>query len=143
MTTKSIYPETYIPGSDVLILSSNREFIKHHREILRSIGFVPITATSLEAALAVLRMVVIELVIVDEEGGLLATQEILKRARENRRSVPVLVVDRNSDAELRRQALKLGAAGYVDRPAFQDDVVGALLAHFARRRNPLWAPQPN
>lgn len=140
---KSLLPESYVPGTDVLILSSDREFINHHRAILLSIGFVPITATTLEAALAVLRMIVIELVIVDEEAGTPESQSILIQARNNGQRVPVLVVSQRFDPQSRREALELGAAAYLDRPAFQDDVVQALLAHCTRRGNTLWGPQHN
>ena len=142
-TQKSRIPDTQMPGSNVLILSSDRGFIDHHRAILVSIGFTPITAPTLEAALAVLRLMVIELVIVDEETGPLGTQRILKRAGDGEQNVPVLVVGRGSDGELQRQARELGAVGYLDRPAFQDDVVRALLAHCARWGNALWEPHQN
>lgn len=119
--------EQYLPGLDVLVFSNDLGFISHHRSILLSIGFVPIVATTLKATLAVLRSQTIELVIVDEEAGPQETQRILKQARDNSPKVPVLVVSSSSQAELRRQALDLGAAGYLDRSAFQDDVVQALL----------------
>lgn len=132
-----------MPGSYILVFSSDKGFIGHHRAILLSIGFAPIAVTTLEAALAVLRTMAIELAIVDEEAGALETKRILQRARDGRQDVPVLVISQNSDTELRRQALELGAAGYLDRPAFQDDVVRALLAHCARSGNPLWGPHQN
>lgn len=142
-TRKSHVPDTQLLGSDVLILSSDREFINHHREILLSIGFVPVTATTADAAIAVLHWMVIELVIVDEQIGVAETQDILDCSRSDGRSVPVLVVSQRPDAELRRQAVKLGGAYFLDRPAFQDDVVRALLAHCAPHGNPLWGPQLN
>lgn len=142
-TQKSRIPDTQMPGSNVLIVSSDRGFIDHHRAILVSIGFAPITAPTLEAALAVLRVTMVELAIVDDEAGTLEALRILKRARNEGQNVPVLVVGRGSDEELRRQAMELGAAGYLERPAFQDDVVRALLAHCARGGNPLWGPHPN
>lgn len=136
-------PESYIPGSDVLIFSSNPEFVEHHREILLSIGLVPVMAPTLGTALAILRLMLIELVIVDGEAGAGETQSILKLAREDRPSVPVLVVDQSSDPEWGSAVLGMGAADYLGRPAFQDDVVRALLAHCARLGNRLWEPRPN
>lgn len=142
-TQRSAIPEAHLPGSDVLIYSSDKRFIHHHRAILLSIGFAPIAVTTLEAALAALRVMVIELVIVDEEAGAVETQTVLKRAKDDGQNIPVLVVSQSSEGELRQQALDLGAAGYLDRPAFQDDVVRALLAHCSRGGNPSWGPLPN
>lgn len=143
VTPKPLLPESYIPGSDVLIFSSNAEFVEHHRAILLSIGFVPITAGTLGAALAILRLMLIELVIVDGEQGAAETHSILERARDGRPNVPVLVVDQTSDEELGRWVLDMGAADYLYRPALQDDVVRALLVHCGRVGNRLWDPQPN
>lgn len=142
-TQKPYISDSQMPGAEVLILSNNRAFIKHHRAILLSIGFVPITVNALEAALAIMHLIVIELVIVDEEAGPLEAQKVLKRARDDGRDVPVLVVSQSPNAELQHQAMELGAVGYLDRPAFQDDVVRALLVHCSRRNNRLWGAQQN
>jgi len=133
----------YIPGIDVMIHSCNGNFIDHHRAILLSIGFAPITTTDLEAALAILRVMAVELVIVDGETGIQETQKILKQARSNGHKVPVLVVGHNSDGEKRRRALELGAADYLDHPALQDDVVQAILPDRPRPRNSSLGPQPS
>jgi len=138
---KSLIPAQLLPGCDVLIFSNDLGFITHHRSILLSIGFVPIVATTLEAALAVLRLIAIELVIVDEGAGVQETQRILKQNRDDSPKVPVLVVSSSCNAELRRQALDLGAAGYLDRSALQDDVVQALLPDRPLRGDTLQGPQ--
>lgn len=136
-------PDTFNPGFDVLIFSSDKEFVNHHRSILLSVGFVPLTAPTLEDALAILMTTVIDLVIVDDGAGLTETTQILERAREGWRGIPVLVVSKGIDAELQRLAAKLGAAGYLDHPAFQDDVVRALLPNRSRTATRLWGPQQN
>ncbi len=142
-TQNYLTSDTHEIGSSVLIFSSDKGFIDHHRTILLSIGFVPITVNTLEAAVAILRMLVIELVIVDEDADVLETQGILKRAADEGQNVPVLVVSTGADAELPLQAIKLGSAFYLNRPAFQDDVVRALLAHCDRCGHPFWEPQQN
>ncbi len=142
-TQNYLAPDMYEIGSSVLIFSGDRGFIDHHRAILLSIGFVPITMNTLEAALAVLQVMVIELVIVDEGTGVLETQRILKRAGDDGQNVPVLVISAGADAELQPQAFELGSVFYLNRPAFQDDVVRVLLAHCDRCGHPLWDPQQN
>lgn len=142
-TPESPNRNAYLPGSNVLVFSNDKGFIDHHRSILLSIGFVPITATTLDAALTVLRIMVIELVIVDEQAGTYETLRALKQGGDGGESVPVLFVSQSSDAASQCQAPDLGSAGYLDRPAFQDDVVRVLLAHCNRGGNPLWGPQKN
>lgn len=136
-------PNAYNPGFDVLIFSRDTSFVDHHRTILLSVGFVPIPAATLEEALAILRMTVIDLVIVDEETGVPETVRILERAKDGWRSIPVLVVSQGYDAELQRLAMEMGAAGYLDHPAFQDDVVRALLPNRDHTGASLWGPQEN
>lgn len=133
----------YLPGIDVMVYSNDAGFIDHHRAILLSIGFAPITATSVEMALAILRLMAIELVIVDGETGVPETRRIVKQARREGRHVPVVVVGRKSDEESRRQALELGAVDYLDHPAMQDDVVRAILPDRPLTRDSLWGPQQN
>lgn len=140
MPTFSIQ-EQYLPGLDCLVFSNDLGFISHHRSILLSIGFDPIVATTLKASLGVLRSKAIELVIVDEEAGTQETQRILKQARDSSPKVPVLVVSSSSCEQLRRQALDLGAAGYLDRSALQDDVVQALLPDRPLRKDSSQGPQ--
>lgn len=143
MTARFPVPNTYNPGFDVLIFSGTKPFIDHHRTILLSVGFVPITANTLEAALAILRMTVIDLVIVDEATGVSETLKILESAGDGWRKIPVLVVSQGFDAKLQRLAMELGAAGYLDHPAFQDDVVRALLPNRDHAGTSLWGPQQN
>jgi ActR/RegA family two-component response regulator len=143
-TTQNFFtPDTNEIGSTVLIFSSDGSFIDHHRAILLSIGFVPITVHTLEAALAILRVMAPELAIVDEGVGAVDIQRILKRAAENGQNVPVLIVGSGADAELGIQAIEVGSASYLNRPAFQDDVVRALLAHCDHCGHPLWGPEQN
>ncbi len=119
-------------GCPVLIFSSDEDFVDHHRRTLLSLGFVPITAATAEAALAVLRLSVIALVVVDEDEGLCASREILRRAREIQQHAPVLVVGQSADPESRHQALTLGAAEYLEHPVLRDDVVQAFFPHGSR-----------
>ena len=143
-TTQNYFtPDTNEIGSNVLVFSSDGSFIDHHRAIVLSIGFVPITVHTLEAALAILRVMAIELAILDEGAGALDVQRIMKRATDNGQNVPVLIVGSGADADLGIQAIELGSASYLNRPAFQDDVVRALLAHCDRCGHPLWAPEQN
>jgi DNA-binding response OmpR family regulator len=142
-TTIFPIPNAYNHGFAVLIFSSDKSFVDHHRTILLSIGFVSITVAELEEALAILRLTAIDLVIVDRDAGVQETVQVLERARDGWCSIPVLVVSQVFDAELQRLAMELGAAGYLDHPAFQDDVVRALLPNRSRTGTSMWGPQQN
>lgn len=143
MTSKPLLTKEQIPGFDVVIFSSDRSFIDHHRSVMLSVGLVPITANTLEAALIILQLMHIALVVIDERCEALETEGLIAQAKDSGRHVPVLIVRQDSDAKLAGQALTLGATDYLDHPMFPDDVVRILLAHCASGGNSLWGLQQN
>ena len=116
-----------VAGCPVLIVSTDREFVSHYRGMLVPLGIQPITATTSEAALAVLRLTVVAFVVVDQEIGTFDTRRILQRARKTQLHAPILVITRQPDPYLRREALALGAAAYLNHPVLRDDIVYALV----------------
>lgn len=136
MTQESFIPNKGedVPGCAVLIFSTDRTFIEHYRVLFRSLGFSPVTVTTPEAALAILRLMVVALVVVDFEDGPFDSRQILEGARSTQYYAPVLVIGRKSDQDFREQALALGAADYLDHPAHPDDIIHALLPSHAGAR---------
>src|SRR5690242_1289204 len=68
-------------GCVVLVFSTDRDFLEHYRGVFLSLGFVPITAATVEAALAILRLMVVAFVVVDQSSGMEADRNILKRVQ--------------------------------------------------------------
>ena len=123
-----------MPGCAVLIFSPDRSFIEHYCGMFMSLGFKPVIATTVEAAVALLRLLVVALVVVDEESGKIESGQILRRSRDMQYHAPVLVFGGRSDPDFRCQALALGAADYLDHPAFPGDIIHALLPSRAPRQ---------
>lgn len=115
-----------------LIFSSNRDFFSYYREMFISLGFIPIIATTPEAAFAILRLTVVVFVIVDQDEGIFESRRVLDRARQTHQHAPILVVTHKADADSRREALAHGATGYLGHPALRGEIVHALFAGHGR-----------
>lgn len=117
-----------VEGCVALIFSGDRNFLKYYRELFKKLGFAPVTATTPEAALAILRFTIVAFVVVDQGGATFESRHVLERARQTQQHAPVLVITRKLDPHFRHEVLALGAADYLDHPALPDDIVHALLA---------------
>jgi len=130
----SSIPKEDAAGCAVLIFSGEQSFLEYYRGIFISMGFTTLTATTPEATLAILRLSVVAFVVVDQGGVVLESRRVLERARETQLYAPVLVISRKPDANSRREALALGAAGYLDHPALPGDIIHELIASDVRAR---------
>lgn len=113
-------------GCVVLVFSTDRDFLEHYRGVFLSLGFVPITAATVEAALAILRLMVVAFVVVDQSSGMEADRNILKRVQSAQPHALALVIAQQPDAHFRREALALGAAEYLHHPADPKDFAHAF-----------------
>ena len=113
-------------GCVVLIFSTKDEFLEHYREVALSLGFVPMTVETPDAAIAILRLMVVAFVVIDQSSGIQATRTILKRVQQDQAHALALVVAQEPDPRFRREALSLGAAEYLDHPAAPEDFVYAF-----------------
>ncbi|HET9179068.1 MAG TPA: hypothetical protein VFQ24_11985 [Terriglobia bacterium] len=113
-------------GCVVLVFSTDRDFLEHYRGVFLSLGFVPITAATVEAALAILRLMVVAFVVVDQSSGIEADRNILKRVQSAQPHALALVIAEQPDPLFRREALALGAAEYLHHPADSKDFAHAF-----------------
>lgn len=58
-----------MPGCAVLIFSAERAFIEHYCGMFISLGFKPVAATTVDEAVAFLRLLVVAVVVVDRASG--------------------------------------------------------------------------
>lgn len=114
-------------GCAILICSTDRKFLDDYRTLALSLGLTPVTATSPEAAVAILRVMIVAYVLLDAQDGLEACRQVMHDARETQHEAPVLVVSGKSNPNFRDQAASMGAADYLEQPDFPDDVIQALL----------------
>ena len=118
-------------GCVVLIFSSDRMFLDYYRTMFLSLGFSPVTATTLQAARGILRLAIIVYMVVDLDEGLQTSREIIRYARETQSHASVVVINRRSDENLQPDRADLGATDYLEHPALLDEMVQALLPQHA------------
>ena len=114
-------------GCAILIYSGDREFLEYYRAMFHSLGLAPVTATTSEAALAILRLMIVAYVVVDAGCGIEGCRQVVHRARETQHHAPIVLVCRKADPEFRRQAMTMGAADCIEHPLPPDCLVNALL----------------
>lgn len=114
-------------GCVVLIYCSDRSFLDYYRAMFISLGLSPVTATTPEVAMGVLRLAVVGFVVMDEAGGLSECRMVMRRAGELQHQGTLVVIGRDPDQIFRHEAIALGAAEYLDHPALPEDIIRALL----------------
>ncbi len=124
-------------GCAVLVYSSDRVFLDYYRTMVLSLGFTPVTATTPEAAVAILRLMIVASVVVDAEGIGEGFRRVVRRAREAQQHAPVVAVSRKLDADFRHQVKAMGAADCLKHPALRDDMVHVLLTDHAYAKPPV------
>ncbi len=131
LTTKDLEGRV---GCVALIFSSDRDFLDYYRGMFIKLGFTPVTTTTPEEALAILRLAIVGLVIVDQGKKIFESQHVLERARETQQHAPVFVITRERDQNYRHEVLAMGAAACLDHPALPDDIAHALVTSDAREQ---------
>lgn len=113
-------------GRVVLLFSIRNEFLDHYQGIFLKLGFTPIRATTVEAALAILRLVVVVFIVVDQDSGIPIGRKILQRAHEAQPDALALVVSEKPDPRFRREAQALGVSEYLKHPAIPENFARVL-----------------
>lgn len=124
-------------GCAVLIYSGDREFLDYYRTMFLSLGLSPVTATTVEAAVAILRLVIVAYLVVDAEGRLEEHRQVMERARKTQHHAPILVISRKHDPGFQHQVMTMGAADCLEHPALTEDMLHALLPGHALAKAPL------
>lgn len=120
-----------------LLFSSRQGFLDYYSRILASLGLVPVSRSTSERALAILRMIPVALVVVDEDLGISECLEVSQGARKRREGPPVLVISQNKNSPFRQEALAAGVTDYLVRPVLREDIIHALLPNVSRAKQSL------
>jgi DNA-binding NtrC family response regulator len=113
-------------GCVVLVVSTGRDFLDHYRKVFLSLGLVPITATSARAATAILNLMVVAMVVIDQRNGTQAVHKVLKRAHDLQPHALGFVIGHDPDFRLPHEAPAPEVAEYLDHPAAAQDFVHAF-----------------
>jgi DNA-binding NtrC family response regulator len=121
----------YLPQSSprVLMVIDEPESLDHHSELLRSLGYEVLTCDSYGEGLAMLQNEAFDMVTVGQGSLSFEGKGVLMRSVEIDRSIPVLVLARNSDMENYVEAIHLGAVDYLEMPVPLEEFVRVLRTH--------------
>lgn len=115
-----------VEGCVVLVVSAERDFLDHYREVFLALGLVPITATSAAAATSILNLMIVAMVVVDQRNGVPAVRKILKRVQNSQPHALGFVIGQDPELRLPSEARALGGAEFLDHPAGAQDFVHAF-----------------
>ncbi len=110
----------------VLIVSGQPGFLDHYREVLLGWGFTPLTTTSSRGVLACMRLVVLDLMIMDQSLSTSDGQEILDRSQTMKECPPISVVGSPERSDFRREEHMLGTVEYLKDPVNIPDVLRVI-----------------
>lgn len=116
-------------GPKVLMVIDERESLDYYSKLLRAMGYEVLACESNDEALGVLRNGSFDLVTVGQGSASFEGKEVLVRALEIDRRVPVLVLARNLDMENYLDAMQLGAVDYLEMPVPQEELTRVLRTH--------------
>lgn len=116
-------------GHRVLMVIDDPASLDHHSELLRLLGYEVLACDSYGEGLAMLQNEVFDLVTVGQGGTFFEGKQVVTRALEVDRSIPVLVLARNSDMENYLEAMQLGAVDYLEMPVPPEEFMRVLRTH--------------
>ncbi len=118
--------EEAVAAKIVLIVSGQPGFLDHYRELLLECGFAPLTTTSSLGALACMRLVVLDLVIMDQSLSASEGQEILDRSQTLKECPPIIVVGSPERSGFCRGEHMVGTVEYLKDPVNIPDVMRVI-----------------
>jgi DNA-binding response OmpR family regulator len=116
-------------GPRVLMVIDDPASLDHHSELLRCLGYDVLACDSYGEGLAMLQHEPFDLVTVGQGSMFFEGKDVVMRALEIDRSVPVLVLARNSYMENYLEAMQLGAVDYLEMPVPPEEFMRVLRTH--------------
>jgi DNA-binding NtrC family response regulator len=113
----------------ILLVDEDRGDLTYYQMILRQIGCEVRAYRSYDEALSVLTSERFDLVIVDQGGSDFEGKNILQRAIEIDRHLPVLILTRCLDMGCYLEAMQSGAVDYLEEPVKVSDLIFTLETH--------------
>ena len=116
-------------GPRVLMVIDEPESLDHHSELLRALGYEVLACDSYGEGLAMLQNGSFDFVTVGQGSVSFEGKGVVERALEIDRSIPVLVLARNSDMDNYLEAMQLGAVDYLEMPVPPEEFMRVLRTH--------------
>jgi DNA-binding NtrC family response regulator len=121
--------ENFQKGPRVLMVIDEPESLGHHSELLRALGYEVLACDSYGEGLAILRNEDFDLVTVGQGTLEFEGRGVVMLSMELDRSVPVLVLARNSDMDNYLEAMQLGAVDYLEMPVPIEEFTRVIRTH--------------
>jgi CheY-like chemotaxis protein len=114
------------PRARILVVDDERFFREAIRETLEGAGYAVATATNGFEALELAPDPEVAVVVLDIQMPGMNGIEVLRRLREARPSLRVLILSAHTDQEVVLEALRLGACDYLAKPLHDEELVLAV-----------------
>lgn len=111
----------------VALVDDDRRVLESVQSVLESAGFEAVSFDSAEAFLMSGTVALVACVIADVRLPGMKGTELQRRIRATRRRLPVIFITAHDDDEVRRQALRDGAAAFLVKPFDGGDLLDHLV----------------
>jgi DNA-binding NtrC family response regulator len=110
----------------VLVVDDEPIVLQSCRRVLEAEGWEMISASSVAEALSILESITPELLLVDVKMPVHDGMYLMRKVREKRPGIPIIVMSGYATSETIKEAEGLGAAIFLPKPFTPDELAGAL-----------------
>jgi DNA-binding NtrC family response regulator len=110
----------------VLVVDDEPIVLKSCRMVLEAEGCEVIAASSVEEALAILGRQIPELLLIDVKMPVHNGMYLMRRVKEKRPGIPIIVMSGYATSETIQEAEDLGAATFLPKPFTPDELAGTI-----------------
>jgi DNA-binding NtrC family response regulator len=110
----------------VLVVDDEPIVLKSCRLVLEAEGWEMMPASSVTEALSILESITPELLLVDVKMPVHDGMYLMRKVREKRPGIPIIVMSGYATSETIKEAEGLGAAIFLPKPFTPDELAGAL-----------------
>jgi DNA-binding NtrC family response regulator len=121
----------------VLLVDEEAGDLRIFRLILEGQGFEVFTCTTFEAGIQCLEQESFDFVVVSQGSQAFEGRQVLDRAMQLNRHLPVLVVTRCMDMPCYLEAMQMGAIDYLEKPVRPAELLRFVRAHVQHGRSRL------
>lgn len=126
MSSRAVEERPTTAIETILVVDDDARVTRSVETVLRDEGFTVMVATGGEEALRVVESTIPDLVLLDVWMPDLDGIEVLRRLRERRPGLPVVVISGHGTVDLAVKATRLGAVDFIEKPFSIEGLLGAV-----------------
>jgi two-component system, NtrC family, phosphoglycerate transport system response regulator PgtA len=129
--------------SKILLVDDDTSDLEYYCKVLQNQGHQVTTCASYATAMRLLGSEAFDFVVVNQGGPQFKARSVAKRAMEEDRHTPVLVLANSVDMRVYIEAMQLGAVDYLQKPVNPSEMTRLIRTHLkpARSRQPIYAAE--